>query len=221
MTTWILITAKYLYLMAGGSDNFLKRQPRQAKNTPSYPLPASWFSEFAPGSVVVDLLRGNEPEPYEGELATPSTSPQTQSAGTLNMTPLRWDGELRVFKLQSSAGAEWHVNSGAPGRQELMPPEKDYSGSNRPIPQGEYEIGPAEEAPNGSWGSGLGPLWRELRPINPKHNRQAIGLHQDANSRFSPGSAGCVVNEDLSVIYEISDHCDKNGIKRLVVDYGF
>jgi hypothetical protein len=220
MTTWILITTKYLYLMVGGTNKWLKRQPRDAKNVNRYAIPASWFAANAPGTVTVDLLQGTEPQPYEGDVV--ATSPTTATdTPHLILTPLNWDGDLRTFTLKSTAGASWVVHSGAPGRQDLLPPDKDYSGSNRPIPQGEYEIGPAEEAPNGSWGSGLGPLWRELRPINPKHNRQAIGLHQDANFRASPGSAGCVVNEDVNVIYEISHHCDKNGITRLVVDYGF
>lgn len=97
------------------------------------------------------------------------------------------------------------VRSGAPSAQVLLPPDKDYSGSLRPIPEGNWIVGKPERSPIGSWGEGIGEWWIELTPINPKHNRQNIGIHLDANSSYSPGSAGCIVTttkRDLEKIIE-------------------
>lgn len=97
------------------------------------------------------------------------------------------------------------VRSGAPSAQVLLPPEKDYSGSMRPIPEGNWIVGKPEKSPIGNWGEGLGEWWIELTPINPKHNRKNIGIHLDANQSYSPGSAGCVVTttkRDLEKIIE-------------------
>lgn len=97
------------------------------------------------------------------------------------------------------------VRSGAPSAQVLLSPEKDYAGSMRPIPEGNWIVGKPEKSPIGNWGEGLGEWWIELTPVNPKHNRKNIGIHLDANQSYSPGSAGCIVTttkRDLEKIIE-------------------
>lgn len=81
---------------------------------------------------------------------------------------------------------DWvYVVSGQPGLK-AVPREKDYSGSMRPCPAGTYSLGEVEE---GHWGSAIGGLWISVDGTEP---RQAVGIHQDANRAYSPGSAGCV-----------------------------
>lgn len=113
------------------------------------------------------------------------------------------------------------VNSGAPSAQVLLPPEKDYSGSLRPIPEGNWIVHPPEKAPYGSWGEGLGEWWIELTPINPRHNRKNIGIHLDANREYSPGSAGCIVTSSKKDLEKIITWIWNYGVKSLTVTYNF
>jgi lysozyme len=127
-----------------------------------------------------------------------STVPQADECPYLTLVPLpTWSGKLRNFELalHRSGGVKVDsvpCNSGAPGAQDFIPPERDYPGSMRPIPEGRYSIGPVEVADR-SWGPGLGRVWIGLTPINPRCARGDFGIHLDSNRGTAPGSAGCVV----------------------------
>lgn len=87
------------------------------------------------------------------------------------------------------------VLSGAASTQysPFVRPERDYSGSNRCLPEGVYKLGPLEDAgANASWGEGLGRWWVSVDAVYPVNSRSAFGIHDDANRAYSMGSAGCV-----------------------------
>lgn len=228
---WILITRRFLYLMTAGKDTWELRQPADGK---AYSLPETWQDRHKFSSIVVDLDR-----PAEPAAATAAPPPPTPARpGGIPLTPPRvnppilWmsianrppNGGLIQFTLTGLAGENtqsWSVYSGARGAQEIDKPERDWPGSNRPIPHGAYKLGPIERHPSGNWGPGLGPIWIDLVPILPKNRRSAIGLHLDANFRSSPGSAGCVVHPELKIIESICAWISRYKPQHIVVDYGF
>lgn len=113
------------------------------------------------------------------------------------------------------------VYSGQAYAQNFNRPENDYSGSMNPIPEGVYQIGEMEYAPD-TWGEGLGQRYAPLDiiPQYRANNRSAIGLHLDANRSYSPGSAGCVVTPDNMTLDRVISWLDqKSKPRRLVVDY--
>lgn len=109
---------------------------------------------------------------------------------------------FRKLRLQLRSGAKVVDTvaciSGADYRQDepFVHPNRDWSGSDRPIPENVYALGPLEDSlvdrGTYSWGEGLGQYWVELTPKHHPNNRSAIGIHEDANASYSPGSAGCV-----------------------------
>lgn len=142
-----------------------------------------------------------------------------------------YENGLLVFRL-----ALWHqgkevdslpVNSGARGIQSranlrVFEDPNSRAGSNEPIPEGEFNVGPPEFAVSnsysGSWGAGLGPVWFDLSPQR-KGNRSAFGIHLDENRAFSPGSAGCIVTPTLEGLKKIVSWWDRYRFSRLVVDH--
>lgn len=225
--TWLLLTKGFTYLMVGGSDAYYKRIP---VNGVTHPLPRTWWAandHEPPATIRVDLNR-QEPamwQPRQVLTTIPLTPPTANPPHLLITRPTERDRHgLFKFTLQGlndSKSASWTVFSGAPGAQVILDPTQDRAGSNRPIPHGLYELGRVETHPTGSWGPGLGPIWVTLQEIHPRHRRSAIGLHQDSNYATSPGSAGCVVHPDLSVIRSICDWIEANKPRYLLVDYGF
>lgn len=113
------------------------------------------------------------------------------------------------------------VISGAPSAQVLEHPSRDWAGSNRPIPEGYYRIGPVEVA-QVCWGPGIGKIWISLdvEPGYRLNNRSAFGFHLDNNAATAPGSAGCVVTPDPKVLSKIVSWVS-SGCRSLRVDYGF
>ncbi|MBD2019338.1 hypothetical protein H6F43_03960 [Leptolyngbya sp. FACHB-36] len=79
--------------------------------------------------------------------------------------------------------------SGAPGTN-VIHPTNDYSGSCAPLPEGVYDIGPVER---GYW-EAIGSIYIaiDIQAKYKANNREAIGIHSDANRAYSPGSAGCI-----------------------------
>jgi hypothetical protein len=116
------------------------------------------------------------------------------------------------------------VISGSSDRQyeRFIHPRNDFSGSNRPIPEGIYRVGRVER---GWWGSAIGEIWigLEATPESKVNNRSAFGFHADYNRSVSgyQGSAGCVCPYDDLGIERIATWCSAEARpERLVVDYG-
>lgn len=105
-----------------------------------------------------------------------------------------------------------YVVSGLPGYRPVKR-EEDRSGSMRPIPPGEYELGSVEE---GRFGEAIGYYWISVFGTEP---RTAIGIHEDANRIYSPGSAGCVCPRNRNDMEAVAVW-RRAGASRLVVDYG-
>lgn len=119
----------------------------------------------------------------------------------LTRTGERWPSGLDRLRLDRLVGGVLRgslvVCSGQPGRQTYRTALAGLSGSMEPIPEGRYRLGPVEWRGrpgdySASWGAGLGPVWISLIPLQSSE-RGDFGLHWDANSGSSPGSAGCVV----------------------------
>lgn len=92
--------------------------------------------------------------------------------------------------------------------------EEDYSGSMRPCPPGEYKLGPVEE---GNWGSAIGYYWISVYGTEP---RQAVGIHEDANRGYAPGSAGCICPLNENDMQAVA-YWRRSGADRIIIDYGF
>lgn len=150
--------------------------------------------------------------------------PVTQQQKTLTLTNsgqrIRVSGQPLILFHLARGGDRVRVLSGAPSAQFLAHPAQDWAGSNRPIPEGIYRIGPVEIAPSGTWGEGLGRIWIGLEPINRLNNRSALGIHLDSNIAHAPGSAGCIVTKNESDLMQIVEWV-RSGANRLIVDYGF
>ena len=86
----------------------------------------------------------------------------------------------------------------------LLPSHPDsYPGSLQPIPQGLYTVGSLEWAGSrgdysAAFSSAIGPFWVAITATFGD-DRGAFGFHMDHNYTSSPGSAGCVVFQSLSV----------------------
>lgn len=95
------------------------------------------------------------------------------------------------------------AHSGAPHAQTFRTGAASRAGSMEPLPEGRYRIGAIEWANGvdnyaGSWGPGLGAVWVGLTYQAPGVTaRSALGFHLDANANVAPGSAGCVVLENV------------------------
>jgi hypothetical protein len=116
------------------------------------------------------------------------------------------------------------VISGSSDRQyeRFISPRRDFSGSNRPIPEGIYQLGPVER---GWWGNAIGEVWIGLEPTpsSKVNDRSAFGIHTDYNRNISGyrGSAGCICPYDDVGIERIAKWCNEDARpQRLVVDYG-
>ena len=128
--------------------------------------------------------------------------PVDNSVATLKCIEGQWhEGAWAGLKvLNLGIGSEtFRVASGARGAQNFRRPQDPRSvpGNMEPIPQGRYRIGSIEFASGkdnyeGSFGSGLGPVWVGL-DAEFSDDRGAFGFHLDGNIGSSPGSAGCVV----------------------------
>ncbi len=164
--------------------------------------------------------RPKDAAPYAGIFPVAENSPE-DSWVVMRPTNRTDSRGLIEFSLAFRRGESVTVNSGAPGRQELIDPRSDRAGSNRPIPEGVYKIGPVEKAKYGSWGPGLGSIWLDLivLPEFKSNDRGAFGAHLDSNRDNSPGSAGCVVT---ATERELQTFCNwvGQGAKYLVVDHG-
>jgi lysozyme len=111
--------------------------------------------------------------------------------------------------------------SGGPARQDepFVHPAQDWSGSNRPIPEGVYSIGSVAK---GRFAPGIGDVWIPL-PVVAEfdvNDRSAFGFHLDANAATAPGSAGCVVFPERAHLDRLLDWLKPaRRPKELVVDW--
>ncbi|MEM8603252.1 MAG: lysozyme [Cyanobacteria bacterium P01_H01_bin.121] len=145
---------------------------------------------------------------------------------------LTWNGDrdengFRRFKLELMNGSKpvdsLSVLSGALSRQyePFVWPHEDFAGSNRPLPEGCYEIGQVER---GFWGGGIGNVWADIVATGESegiNNRGDFGFHQDWNIKSSKGSAGCLVTYDRPGIERIAKWISSAARpEKLIVDYG-
>lgn len=132
-----------------------------------------------------------------------------------------WGGALYWLAVQQDGkdiAAKIRVISGAPGATPIYPP-KDYTGSNAPIYEGVFALGSVER---GYWGEAIGGIWISIDPTAPYrvNSRTAIGLHEDANRAWRPGSAGCICPLNSGDTEYIASIVEKLGITELVVNHG-
>jgi len=96
--------------------------------------------------------------------------------------------------------------SGVPSRQKFRIGRESEPGSLEPIPEGYYFLGKPEwKGAAGDWsqsyGNGLGPIWVDIKKVDKTQtDRDAFGIHYDANMDVNPGSAGCVVFQDKNAL---------------------
>lgn len=103
-------------------------------------------------------------------------------------------------------------------------PTDDYSRSGNPCPENVYDFpnGLEDSGKGTSWGEGLGRFWVGLEPRFAANDRQAIGIHDDANREYSRGSAGCVCPFSPEGIQRIVGWFkQKSPPQYLIVDHGF
>jgi lysozyme len=111
--------------------------------------------------------------------------------------------------------------SGGPGRQNepFVSPPDDWAGSNRPIPEGVYQVGAVAK---GAFGDGIGNTWIPLTVYAEfqVNNRSAFGFHLDNNAATAPGSAGCVVFHERSQLDQLLGWLsDRSRPNELIVDW--
>jgi predicted chitinase len=171
-------------------------------------------------------------------MSTPAT-PVTQATGSLLLRKDKkgWPSgyekwkDLTCLELQYFENSELFgvlpCSSGAPGHQSFRVGRDSRSGSNEPLPQGEYRVGDIVWASGqkdnweASWGPGLGPIWIDLRYISPgRTDRSAIGIHLDANLSWSPGSAGCLVFHSIRDLKKLIEWLRRTDPRTLRVDWG-
>lgn len=139
--------------------------------------------------------------------------------------------ELKVSLIDSVTGNEetsLTAVSGQPDKQSFRTAFESKSGSMEPIPEGYYKLGPVEWSDSrgdydGSWGEGLGPIWVQIDPApGMVIARSALGFHFDENKRIAPGSAGCLVFQDLKKLKKfVGWFADKRfAPKKMVVNWG-
>lgn len=125
MSTWIKLTSKAIYLMQGGSNQFLEKvdllQKKDATATPiagefSLNFPKTWFERVdSPGTMAINL-EGNEPQP------TPfiSVAPAVTGTAVMGKSVRAPSGE--VFTIVDS------LNSADPQLQDFRPNQPLNSG---------------------------------------------------------------------------------------------
>lgn len=147
---------------------------------------------------------------------------------------MKWSGRyhlgFRSFNLDFMNGDKRvdrvEAISGYAGRQytPIPYPTEDYSRSGNPCPENVYDFpnGLEDAGSGGTFGEGLGRFWVGLEPRFAANDRQAIGIHDDANREYSRGSAGCVCPFSPEGIGRIVGWFkQKNPPKYLIVDHGF
>ena len=136
-----------------------------------------------------------------------------------------WSGLAQL--ILTVGDAEFFVASGAIGRQVFRKADSPHSvpGSLEPIPQGIYRFDGQPEfvdeldSYEGSWGSGLGPVWHGLEN-GQKMRRGAFGVHLDSNIGTARGSAGCIVFQSISELRRYVAAWRKARPKTLSVEWG-
>ena len=157
-----------------------------------------------------------KPKPVSGSVAVLSRTKDTLTGP--------WSG---LTRLDLSIGDEYFlVASGAIGAQNFRKPNDPQSvpGNLEPIPQGKYTIGEIEfvngkDNYSGTWGDGLGPVWIGLT-AQFGDDRNAFGIHIDANISRAVGSAGCVVLEDEKEMKRLVAALREYDPKTLSVEWG-
>jgi TP901 family phage tail tape measure protein len=97
---------------------------------------------------------------------------------------------VRAFDRRGNLTGSFVANSGIRSTQgNFGQPARDVSGTNNPLPYGDYSIGPTVSA------AGLAGYGKETTLLEPqfKTARAGIEAHVDGNRATSPGSAGCLV----------------------------
>lgn len=92
----------------------------------------------------------------------------------------QYGGEIFELKVGSKV---YRCVSGQPYKKPCHPYD-DYPGSMRPIPEGVYTVGPAEQDNRAAYRSrqdGIGPRWIVLTPQTPIGGRSGLLMHPDWN----------------------------------------
>lgn len=114
--------------------------------------------------------------------------------------------------------------SGQPGAQRFRRADSQdsYPGSLEPIPEGVYVLAAPLWANSSDhhvfFSPALGPVWVGLNPVQPM-KRGSFGIHLDANRKYAPGSAGCVVLASMKEIHELLTWWDGQAPSHLVVNW--
>lgn len=119
-------------------------------------------------------------------------SPKAKGKPYLRLVPTNEKDEygnirmkLQRIDAQGQVIGELAAVSGAPSKQSLRDTGASQSGSSEPVPEGTFSLG----TPRSSTTEGVGPMFC---PVEGTGNRQAIGIHLDANRSSAPGTAGCI-----------------------------
>lgn len=157
----------------------------------------------------------------DGVAIAPYVSPSTSLPGPTNHLRMNRSGACdqfggELFKLSWIKDGRLvdalHVVSGQPGLKGVRCSD-DHCGSMRPCPEGTYRLGEVEE---GRWGDAIGDYWISINGTEP---REAVGIHQDANRAWAPGTAGCLGALNQSDMIRICGWRNA-GAAVLVVDHG-
>lgn len=162
-------------------------------------------------------------EPFPGGPVKPESSVARLTHNGALYQGGSWGGLLDMTLVIGDE--EWSVASGARGAQNFRRPSDPRSvpGNLEPLPQGRYSLGDIQFAGGkdnyeGTHGAGLGPVWIPLS-AEFSDDRGSFGIHLDANSGSSPGSAGCVVLRDVADLKRLVAALRKFDPKTLIVDW--
>lgn len=126
------------------------------------------------------------------------------------------------------------VVSGQRSAQVFRRGPDSQTGSDEPLPEGDYRLGDpdaingvnwASGVPGnfaGDWGEGLGPFWVAVHPgPGLRTSRAALGIHLDANAEYAPGTIGCVGIRSMTDLIRVASWFhDEDWPKTMVVDWG-
>lgn len=170
----------------------------------------------------------------QGSPATPALpvkSAASKPSLCLSRTGKRDNRGLEILRLQRFSNSlpmgSLNVVSGIAGRQVFRKGSASRVGSLEPLPEGLWGIGDIEWASGriddytSSWGPGLGAVWVPLTYRGPgTTEREAVGMHLDANATASPGSAGCVTFNSVADLKTFVAWLRAGNPRELYVDWG-
>ncbi|NEO54475.1 MAG: murein L,D-transpeptidase [Okeania sp. SIO3B5] len=120
-----------------------------------------------------------------------------------------------------------HCCSGAPGRQFFRKGCDSWARSLEPLPEGQWYVDDIVWAGDTDvfdayqiWSSGIGPVTIPLEYVGPEEtDRSAIEIHIDWNSRYSPGTAGCIGIYSIEDMKKLVEWLRESDPRDLFVDW--